>query len=525
MAKQNSNNEEALDRIALIAQGLNQLSQGITIFDDQLRLVAWNDSALEVLELPQEFARLGTHIGDVFRFNAERGEYGPGDVEEQVRVRVETAQEFEAHKFERTLLSGRIIEIEGTPLPTGGFITTYTEITESRVTEMALRMSRELLDQRVAERTLELEIARDELANERLLLQTTLENMSQGISLFDENLEALVLNRRFQELFGFPDELVKPHTNLADYFRYNAERGEYGDGDVEEMVQERVELAKKFEPHRFRRERPDGTVIEVVGLPLDGGGFVATYEDVTAKVNAEKSIKEANQAKSDFLAKMSHELRTPLNSIIGLSEMLHEDAAEASDENYEEPLRRILGAGQHLLAVINDILDLSKIEAGKVELNLEKTRLSQVVDQIRSTVQPLAERNGNRLTAELDDIPKYIQTDSLRLRQILLNLLGNAIKFTEKGEITLRLSCCEEEGKKQVLFVVEDNGIGIAEDRLDDLFSEFSQVPSGRIRSQDGTGLGLAICKKTVELMGGSIGAESSENVGSSFWFKLPIEY
>jgi len=516
--------KKAPDQFALIAQGLNQLPQGITIFDDQLQLVAWNDAAIDVLELPDEFAKEGTHIGDVFRYNAERGEYGEGDVEEQVASRVAIAAKFEPHKFERTLLSGRIIEVDGTPLPTGGFVTTYTDITETRTTEIALRMSRELLDQRVAARTIELEMARDELSSKSLLLQSTLDNVIQGISLFDSNLDALVLNKRFQELLGFPDELMKPHTNLAEFFRFNAERGEYGEGDVEEQVRERIELAKKFEPHRFRRERPDGSVIEVVGLPFEAGGFVTTYEDVTVQVNAERSIQQASQAKSDFLAKMSHELRTPLNSIIGLSEMLHEDAAEDNDEHYEEPLRRILGSGQHLLAVINDILDLSKIEAGKVEMSFEKTCLSQLVDQIHSTVKPLAERNDNKLSIELGNAPKYIKTDPLRLRQILLNLLGNAVKFTESGEIKLLLSSCQEEGAEQVLFIIEDDGLGIPADRLDDLFSEFSQVPSGRTRSQDGTGLGLAICKKTVEMMGGTIGAESQEDVGSWFWFKLPIE-
>jgi len=176
-----------------------------------------------------------------------------------------------------------------------------------------------------------------------------------------------------------------------------------------------------------------------------------------------------------------------------------------------------------LLAIINDILDLSKIEAGKTEIHWERTPLEQVVDQIKSTVSGLAKRRGNRLTVELHDVPKYMRSDPLRLRQILLNLLGNAIKFTENGEIKLSLSRCKEAGKESVLFVVEDTGIGIPNDKLDGLFDEFSQGPEQQMLSQNGTGLGLAICKKTVEMMGGTIGVESTVGEGSWFWFKLPV--
>jgi len=508
-------------QMELITQGLNQLSQGMTVFDESLKLVAWNEAAMSVLELPNSFAKRGTHIGDVFRFNAERGDYGPGDVEEQVRQRVEIAARFEPHKFERSLPSGRIIEVEGAPLPSGGFITTYSDITERRNSEEELRQAHEELDRRVEERTWELKAARDELAEERRLLQTTLENMSQGISLTDAKLDIRVANRRFQELLEFPTELMKPNTNLADFFRYNAERGEYGPGDVEEQVRERVELALKFEPHRFRRIRPDGSVIEIVGQPLKEGGFVTTYEDVTLNVRAEEAIKQASRAKSDFLAKMSHELRTPLNAIIGLSELLYEDAHDHKDEAYIEPLRRLTGAGHHLLALINDILDLSKIEAGKVDLNWEETFVSSVLDQIRSTMLPLAEENGNSLAVEMGENCKVVWSDPLRLRQVFLNLIGNAAKFTENGQITVRVSRSSEKPGDRIVFTVEDTGIGISEERLGDLFSDFSQAPPGRGRAQDGTGLGLSISKKIVELMGGTIGAESEEGVGSRFWFTL----
>jgi len=232
---------------------------------------------------------------------------------------------------------------------------------------------------------------------------------------------------------------------------------------------------------------------------------------------------QANAAKSEFLAKMSHELRTPLNSIIGLSEMLYEDASEANDEEYVEPLKRVTGASQHLMDLINDILDLSKIEAGKLELEWKEVQLSTLIDQIRSTIHPLSEAKNNKLTIGQYDEQLVIWTDMVRLRQVLLNLLSNANNHTENGEIFLTVSRLENGGDPLLTISVEDTGAGIPENQMQGLFDEFSQARLKDSASKGGTGLGLAISKRIVQIMGGKIGVESEEGVGSTFWFEIPI--
>jgi len=230
----------------------------------------------------------------------------------------------------------------------------------------------------------------------------------------------------------------------------------------------------------------------------------------------------SSEAKSEFLAKMSHELRTPLNSIIGLSEMLYEEAAEAKDKDYIEPLRRVTAAGQHLLELINNILDLSRIEAGKFVLNRAEVQLLPLLDQVRSTILPLTKSRDNQLNIEIPDVFPTIWTDPIRLRQVLLNLLSNANKFSEHGTITVSLLPSKTAPDDRIVVTVEDTGIGIPADKISSLFLDFSQVNSLVSSSRGGAGLGLAICKRIVEMMGGTIGVESEEGKGSTFWFEIP---
>jgi signal transduction histidine kinase len=235
-----------------------------------------------------------------------------------------------------------------------------------------------------------------------------------------------------------------------------------------------------------------------------------------------RQLAEASQHKSQFLANMSHELRTPLNAIIGVSEMLREDAEAAKQDL--EPLDRVLGAGRHLLALINDILDLSKIEAGRMELQLEDFALAPVIDNVVKTIEPLAAKNANQIAISCDGAIGSLHGDQMRLRQALLNLMSNANKFTERGTITVRARQAQENGRDWVTIAVADTGIGMTPEQMGKLFQEFSQADASTTRKYGGTGLGLAISKRFCQMMGGDITVESEPGKGSVFTVRLPKE-
>ncbi|MFM7320635.1 MAG: response regulator [Armatimonadota bacterium] len=239
-------------------------------------------------------------------------------------------------------------------------------------------------------------------------------------------------------------------------------------------------------------------------------------------VESEQNALAASRTKSEFLAKMSHELRTPLKAIIGYSEMLQEEAADMGEPAFVTDLERIRSAGKHLLALINDILDLSKIEAGKMEIHLETFLVDAMVRDVVSTVQPLVEKNRNRLAVAVDPASGEMHSDLVKVRQMLFNLLSNASKFTHEGALALRVLRAEREGEAWIVFEVEDSGIGMTEEQMGKLFQDFSQVDSSTSRNYGGTGLGLAITKRFGEMLGGRVHVRSVPGTGSTFTLELP---
>jgi PAS domain S-box-containing protein len=264
------------------------------------------------------------------------------------------------------------------------------------------------------------------------------------------------------------------------------------------------------------------------GKPVE---VVASMNDISARKKVERELavaKEqaelANRAKSDFLARMSHELRTPLNAIIGLAEMMVEDAQDAGDDAQAEPLQRIQRAGEHLLGLINEILDLSKIEAGKLQLYPETFDVSKLVGEAVTTVQPLVENKADRLGIDCPGDIGEMHADQIKVRQILLNLLSNACKFTENGDIRLTVARDRTGGAEWLRFTVSDTGIGIAPEHLGRLFEDFSPASASTAAKYGGTGLGLAISQRYCKLMGGDISVESAPGEGSTFTVRLPAK-
>jgi signal transduction histidine kinase len=293
---------------------------------------------------------------------------------------------------------------------------------------------------------------------------------------------------------------------------------------VSEPISHLASVASKVSIQKNYSVRAKKSADDDLGQLIDTfNQMLSEIENRDAELRAARDYAEqANRAKSVFLANMSHELRTPLNAIIGYGELLQEEASE-SDQALTQDLGKICSAGKHLLAVINDILDISKIEAGRTELNVSEIDLYDIINDSINVVRPMAQKNGNELVVRSAPGLGRVRVDAAKLKQSLLNLLSNACKFTHKGRVCLDIYSGLEERQEWIYFDVRDNGIGIAPEQCEKLFQPFSQLDPSSTRKFDGTGLGLVISQKLCRMMNGDITVESQPGKGSCFTMRIPM--
>jgi len=362
-----------------------------------------------------------------------------------------------------------------------------------------------------------------ERERERQTLSAAIATISDGFVLYDNDDRIVVCNDRVREIY--PD--------IADMFRPGMSFREMLDIVVARHLMPKEWIADRLrqhaEPHSVVEYRYQGDRwVRISERKTQDGGTVAVYTDITElkhrQIELEQAREQAEQAsrtKSQFLASMSHELRTPLNAIIGYSEILQEDVTDLGRDNLVSDLKKIEDAGRHLLRLINDILDLSKVEAGRMDVFIEDVEIVPLLEEVRAIIVPLADNNSNVTEFRMAENLGIMRTDRTKLKQSLLNILSNASKFTENGRLTL-VADRFESSRPTVRFAISDTGIGMTEEQLGRLFEAFSQADASTTKKYGGTGLGLAITRHFCQLLGGDVTVSSRLGEGSTFTITLP---
>jgi signal transduction histidine kinase len=359
------------------------------------------------------------------------------------------------------------------------------------------------------------------LGAKTLHLETTLKSMSDAITVYDADLRLVAWNPQYLKVGRYPETLLRPGMHFSDLMRYNIDRGDYGPGDPEKQLDEIMARARTLSPPRFEIDRADGTSMEVRRAPMPDGGFVTTYRDITDRRQSAR-FEAANLAKSRFLENMSHDLRKPIAAVIEDCQLLLMDGErgiKGSDQTVVENIRENAG---HLLGIIDELLEMSRIEAGQVEVKAASFYILTAVSQAFRVMEPAAKAKGLVLKTDVEN-GLEASTDSRILVRVLMNLVGNAVEYTSKGSVLVS----SQRSGTGIEISVSDTGSGIPADKLGVIFEKFQRLEptAGLAKPGIGLGLGLAISREFANLLGGDIKVVSEVGKGSTFTLTIPANY
>jgi PAS domain S-box-containing protein len=551
--------EEALRTASYFQEVLTNLPFGVLVLDKELKAVFWNRQAESLFDLAEGFIHKDISIRKIVRQIAENGCYGPGDIEEQIASRCEKLFRFQAHSVELARPGGGTLLVRGSPVMiadvTAGFILLQEDITERKQDE-----------QRTRERDMEKSLA---------VLRHTVGNISQGISMFDAELNLAVWNQLFLELHDFPESLARNGTPFEAFARHNAERGEYGPGDVEALTQARLRQARQLTPHLFERERPDGRIIEIFGKPLPDGSFVSTYTDITLRKRSEIALREFNttlehkitertaalesalrelgtvienleQTQDDLVrseklaalgsmvAGVAHELNTPIGNSLMVASHLVETSRKMNNalktglkkSMLDEFLADTGSASDVLVRNLNKAAELvssfKQVAVDQTSSQRRSFNLAEMLSEVMTSLGPTIRKTPYLIE---QDIAECILLESFPgpLGQVVTNLINNGIihGFDGRENGRIRIEARKPaEGNGQVVLKITDDGKGIPADVLPRIFDPFFTTRLG----QGGSGLGLNIVHNIVSsILGGRITAESVAGAGACFTLVLPL--
>jgi len=492
---------------------IEAMHMGMVVVDRDSKIELINGAFYKIWKIAPETDFIGAPFRALIDINRHNGIYEviEENFEDYVAARLVEIRAGYVEPREFSRADGRTMIYSVRSLSEGKRMISYFDVTELKQREQ------------------ELGLARAEVERAGQLLKGAAGAMAQGMVVTKECIVQFA-NDTFFEMLEVPREVASVGKNLNEFFDFCQSRGDYGSDEKAAATRSGVNASHmNLEAHTVERQTTSGRWLRIDGKPTDSGEMIITYTDISdAKLREEElqhlliKAETADRAKSEFLANMSHEIRTPMNGVLGMAELLARTELDTRQRTFTDI---IVKSGNALLTIINDILDFSKIDAGQLVLDEASFDLSETVEDVASLISSRAVEKDIELIVRIDPaLPARVIGDMGRLRQIITNLAGNAIKFTETGHVLIELTGAVNASDRVDLTIrVLDTGIGIPPEKLEAVFEKFSQVDNSSTRRHEGTGLGLAITSRLVDLMQGTIGAESKKDEGSVFTLKLSL--